>query len=963
MKKNYIFIIFALLTLVSLVAPMNSYSQLYQGPASGSVASGVIVNTNGFMDMRGEPLSPYVVEPKNEEEVEFTEFPQYLNKIKPTGPEGSNKIKDKNVRDNIESNPLILHSFQAFNDPGNYIPPDQYCAVGPTHVVGVDNGRFRIWDKAGNLIKTINANSWYASALSGASAFDPKVQYDQFNKRWIMVWLHENDATQQAYYLVSVSADSVPLGTWYNWAIKASLFGNTESGTWSDYEGVGFDNQALYITGRQFVFGGSYQGCKVRIIGKSDLYANTAGALHWTDLWSIRDPNNPSIAPDVIRPTVIYGSPSEYYLFTGGPNPSNSYVILYKITNPLTSPSMTGVDIPVTAYSSAPNATQLGGGSLLIETGGGAFRNEPTYRNGYLWCVHSIASGTGYSNVAYLKINPATNSAVEDASFGADPYFHFYPSLGVDKDQNVAIAFSRSSPNEYISALYTYRLSTDPPNTLNPSRVMQAGKANYVKDFGAGRNRWGDYTQVWVDPADQNNFWAISQYAETPANTWASWMTNLRLVSFNGPTVYAFVDTLNFGNEEVAFNNTDTVSLKVFNYGSGALNVSNIQTTTANFHVANSFSFPVVMNYQDSITVKMLFRPTVTGNLVDTLKITSNDAVTPVRRVVLKGHGYVIGAVTAGVMYGVAGTQENGSLLTINTTTGAGTTVGQTGFSQLTGLSIKKTTGQLYGTFQGPGNTPIERINATVGDAYQAGLAPLANTRAIAWDLNDVMYLAASAGTLYTFDLSTNDTNLVGNTSIANLYSIAINPVNGQLWGLNLNGGIYKINKQTASSTLLGTLIVGLTPAMCFDINGKMYVTNGVGTQVSNLYSVDTTTAASTLIGSTGKKGINGIAISPNVIGIQPISNFVPDKFDLFQNYPNPFNPTTKIKFDIPKQSFVKIKIYDVTGRLVANLVNQVMNIGRYVADWDASNYPSGVYFYHIEAGDYSFSKKMILIK
>jgi hypothetical protein len=961
MKKYYIIIFSHIFLIIFLFSAKNSFSQLYQGPANGSVPSGVIVNTNNFSDYFGDQISPYVRAPKNEEEVEFNEFPDYINHVKPTGPEGSNIIRDRNAKDNIESNPLLLHSFQGFNDPGNYIPPDQYCAVGPTHVMAVDNGRFRIWDKNGNFVKSINTTSWFSTTLSAASPFDPKIQYDHFNKRWIMVWLDQNNT--RGYYLVSVSQDSIPLGNWYNWAIKSSLYGSTESGTWSDYEGVGFDNQALYITGRQFGFTGGYFGNKLRIIGKTQLYANTAGALSWTDMWDIRDPNNLSVTPDVIRPTVIYGTPSEYYFMCGGPfNGNNTYVILYKLTNPLTSPVLIGADVPVTAYGPAPNAQQLGGG-MSIEAGGSAIRNEPIYRNGFLWSVHSVASGTGYSNVSYLKINPATNAAVEDASFGADPYYHFYTALAVDKDQNVLITYSRVSPNDYIGAYFTSRLSTDPPNTLNGSKVMQAGKSNYSKDFGSGRNRWGDYSQAWVDPADQNNFWAISQYAESPVNTWASWMANIRLVAFPGAKVYTFTDTLKFGNEEINIPNTDTVSLKVYNYGSAVLTISNIVTSTPNFQVANSFAFPVNMNYQDSITVKLLFRPAVAGDLNDTLKITSNDATTPLKRVYLKGHGYVIGAATTGLMYGVAGTQENGALVTINTSSGTGTTIGPTGYSQLTGLSIRKNSGQLYGTYSSSGNTPVVRVNAAGGDAFQVGVIPLSNVRAIAWDVNDVLYIGVTDGTLFRFNLSNNDTDLVGSTGITNMYGLSINPLNGQLWGINLNGGLYKINKQTAASTLLGTLAIGLTPALCFDLQGKMYVVKGIGTQVSDLYTVDTSTAAPTLIGTTGKKGINGIALSPNIIGIEPISNIIPDKFDLYQNYPNPFNPTTKVKFDIAKQTMVQIKIYDVTGRLVSTLVNKVMVPGRYIVDWEGTNYPSGVYFYHIEAGNYTFSRKMILIK
>ncbi|MCI0448948.1 MAG: T9SS type A sorting domain-containing protein [Chlorobi bacterium] len=98
-------------------------------------------------------------------------------------------------------------------------------------------------------------------------------------------------------------------------------------------------------------------------------------------------------------------------------------------------------------------------------------------------------------------------------------------------------------------------------------------------------------------------------------------------------------------------------------------------------------------------------------------------------------------------------------------------------------------------------------------------------------------------------------------------------------------------------------------------------------------------------------------------IGIRPISSNVPVKFNLSQNYPNPFNPAANIKFDIPKSAFIKLVIYDVIGREVSVLVNEQLSAGSYKADWDASNYPSGVYFYKLQAGDYRETKKMVLVK
>ncbi len=98
-------------------------------------------------------------------------------------------------------------------------------------------------------------------------------------------------------------------------------------------------------------------------------------------------------------------------------------------------------------------------------------------------------------------------------------------------------------------------------------------------------------------------------------------------------------------------------------------------------------------------------------------------------------------------------------------------------------------------------------------------------------------------------------------------------------------------------------------------------------------------------------------------IGITPISTNVPDNFKLYQNYPNPFNPSSNIKFQISKLSNVKLIVFDVLGREVAALADEQLNPGTYETQWDASNYPSGVYYYRLTASDYTETKKMILIK
>ncbi len=97
--------------------------------------------------------------------------------------------------------------------------------------------------------------------------------------------------------------------------------------------------------------------------------------------------------------------------------------------------------------------------------------------------------------------------------------------------------------------------------------------------------------------------------------------------------------------------------------------------------------------------------------------------------------------------------------------------------------------------------------------------------------------------------------------------------------------------------------------------------------------------------------------------GITDRNNNMPKEFKLNQNYPNPFNPSTTIEFQIPKQSYVSLNVYDILGNKVAELVDQVKPAGRYTISFDAANLSSGVYFYTIEAGSFEQTKKLILMK
>jgi len=147
--------------------------------------------------------------------------------------------------------------------------------------------------------------------------------------------------------------------------------------------------------------------------------------------------------------------------------------------------------------------------------------------------------------------------------------------------------------------------------------------------------------------------------------------------------------------------------------------------------------------------------------------------------------------------------------------------------------------------------------------------------------------------------------------------------------------------------------------------NNWTYQNSGISPYFSDIYFLNPNlgfTIGESYVIKTYNSG--GVYINHNI-------NPLPSSFSLYQNYPNPFNPTTSIKYQIKELSsphvlggdLVQIKVYDILGKEIETLVNEKQSPGTYEVNWDASAFPSGVYFYRLEAGDFKQTNKMILIK
>lgn len=556
------------MALLALLFTCTTIGQIYQGPASGSVPSGVVVTTGSF----GETQHKITFRPKPIKNI-FTNsyLPDSPDMPKPSGPEGSNYQVDQNRGSYSTEDFVLTKNFQALPDQGFSIPPDPYLAVGPQHIMALVNSRFSIMSKSGVASNTIEASTWYNSTLSGADPFDPKVIYDHYAKRWVMVWLNLNSAMTVGYFLISVSDDSTATGTWYNWKLPTTVNGSTASGNWSDYQGVGYDQNCIYITSNQFTSAGSFNYAKIRIIPKADLYANTAGQVTWKDLWDIRHPDGTNPTNFGLRPARMVGNSNEYYLLGRSPYVTGTYVTLYKLTNPLTTPVLTAVNVPVTAYSDPADMGQLGS-TNTIDGGSSNLRNEPYFKDGKLYTVHAVRSGTGnlYSAVRLLGIDVSTNTTFIDKALGLDTYWHSYPALAVDGSGNIAITYTRGGTTEYAGAYYTTFPSG--ASAMTGSKLLKAGAGTYYKTFGGTRNRWGDYSGAWTDPSDPSKTYVMAEYVMS-TNNWGSWIGEL---TFSNTAASVTITAPN-GAEIWAPNSTQNITWMASNI----TNV-NIELTTNN---------------------------------------------------------------------------------------------------------------------------------------------------------------------------------------------------------------------------------------------------------------------------------------------------------------------------------------------------------------------------------------------
>ncbi len=996
---------------------------IFQGPAFGSVAGGAVVSTDA---LKSQPETIVPVSRKRILNPFWDKFDRPLlddrfNNTPPSAPLGSNVFIDAGVDKGARSEafpPKIMIDFEGPAET-NSIPPDPTLAVGPNHIIAMVNTEFIFYDKQGNQLFKRTADTWFQNVLPYSGLFDPIVVYDNIDNRWIMCWDLQSDDNQNGFWLLSISDDDDPMGNWCNYSFPAHLNGDVNAGNWGDYQKVGYDDQAVYITGRQFAFNGNgFQYSKLRILPKTQLYANDCGQVDYTDFWSFRDPNNvgavvdgPPIVASHLEPT----GNNTTYMVVDAPYITSTFITLWKLQDATgANPTLTAVNIPTTAAAQPPDANQLGGGSPRINSGRRSYRNA-VYTNGQLWTATAVAGGQGnnYSFIRYLKIDLAAETAVEDVTFGANGFFYMYPAIMVDEDENVVIGFTRSGDNEYAGAAYTGRRSFDTPG-LAPSALLKAGEANYVKTFGGARNRWGDYMGIALDPQHPSVIWTLVEYATSPANTWAN-----RIGAFTFK--HAVFGTI---TEQATGLPLEGVALKVVESGQTVISDSTgefsfgIPVKTVTFQ-ASKFEFTSI---DTTVTVQPYFPQQVDFSMAPAIQAaftgqvqdpTSGQGIPAVLEFFHRDNPNPGPYVTAST--------DSSGFFDITTIVGvydiAVHPAAPYPFTEVD--SVELIPGGTAHNIELPTKADVFIVDDDDSSTYESYYidAVLADTLTYnLWETQTQGTPSVSVMTKFPRGIviwftGDSDSNSIDSTEATEL-----------LAHLNNGGKLFisgqDIIEENDSTDILNTLGIGFVQNVNSPVvrgesgsiigNGLILVTGAgaAGNQTSRdqMVIVDSATTAQEFRYSSGATATAGIsyqngqskavilgfgfeAITDETrrntlfqraiefletpVGIaDPISDAgVPAKFRLYQNYPNPFNPTTTIRFDVPQQADVRLTIYNTLGQKVRILTDDRYATGTYEILWNGrdefgNTVTSGIYFYKLEInGQFKDARKLMLLK
>jgi hypothetical protein len=443
------------------------------------------------------------------------------------------------------------------------IPPDTMGAVGFDKVVSSVNNNVVVQDKAtGSVLSLVGLSSFWSS--TGASGvFDPRIVYDAYNNRWIVAAV-SNAQSANSSVVVGVSNTSDPQGayTLFRFIVGCAPGspGCNAAGGWADFPMLGFNKNWIVVAWNNFTINTlAFTDGRALVLDYPTLRAGTATGTLFSGATA-------AIGGFCLHPATTFSSTEETLYIPTHIGSAGATYRLHRITGTPAAPVF-NVD-PANRTRPGGGWTQPGGDVLpqqcvpgvgaptqtcpvtirQLDVGDAFIRGNVVFRNGKIYYPQTVALPTGgiTNNSRFAAQWTALNTdgtfsdggRVEDATAtrinGGKHYA--YPSISVNKNDDVVFGFSEAESDDYVDAGYTFRLAGDPAGTMRDPVIFKEGEDYYSKTFSGTRNRWGDYSHTVVDPVNDRDLWTMQEYARLRVGTtgqgsndsrWGTWWAKI----------------------------------------------------------------------------------------------------------------------------------------------------------------------------------------------------------------------------------------------------------------------------------------------------------------------------------------------------------------------------------------------------------------------------------------------------
>ncbi len=483
----------------------------------------------------------------------------------------------------------VVKSFQGISQydvasyARNFIPPDTMGAVGTTQFTEFANGGFAVFGKDGVVEKATSDLAFWAAAGQVGANGDSRVRFDAAAGRWIALSFGANVSDIQ----IAVSNTADATGAWQSTKFTGYVGPGGAANSVADYPTFAFDNNAVYIGTNNFGSTAAdtpeyFRGTTMNVIPLSSLV--NAVAPTTAGIKSFNNPYDPATG-GIDTPYVGYAMQGVNSMAPGttgkvvAESLYNYTDIAYDVKNAgtagatlangtyLNNSAFTDPTGPARQPNAVPDANpnaDFTSNDRVIDSLDARIGSSVYESNGKIYSVQTVSDdGTDTSKVRLTVIDAATNSILSESDIGDGVHDFFEGSLSVNAAGEVVVGYNRSgSSADGKVTFFAQVFGTNPDGSLFARGGAQLLQVSLVDDYhngsvdgqvAAGRQRWGDYSQVTLDPTDPNTFWVIGEYAReyndaagghpggTGGSRWSTWISSIDTGAVPEPATWAMM--------------------------------------------------------------------------------------------------------------------------------------------------------------------------------------------------------------------------------------------------------------------------------------------------------------------------------------------------------------------------------------------------------------------------------------